>query len=56
MYASNWPVALVAGDYATTLAATVEAISGISERDRAALMAGSAAACYRLVPRTGERS
>jgi L-fuconolactonase len=56
MYASNWPVALVAGDYATTLAATMEAVSGISERDRAALMAGTAAACYRLVPRTGERS
>ncbi|WAL68766.1 amidohydrolase family protein [Amycolatopsis cynarae] len=46
MYASNWPVALVAAGYHDTFAATLEALSGLTLAEREAVLGGTARACY----------
>jgi L-fuconolactonase len=46
MFASNWPVALVAGSYQETYEATLEAIQGLSRPDLENLMRGTAKRCY----------
>ncbi|MFJ8749959.1 amidohydrolase family protein [Streptomyces sp. NPDC102441] len=46
MYASNWPVALVAADYRDTFAATLEALSGLSPTELDDVLGGTARACY----------
>lgn len=48
MYAGNWPVALVAADYASTYAATLDAISELSAEDLANVLYRTAEACYGL--------
>lgn len=46
MFGSNWPVALVAGDYASTYHATLEAIGHLSQRDLQRILRGTALRCY----------
>ena len=46
MFASNWPVALVAGDYHQTYSATLEAVSDLSANDRQNVFRNSALRCY----------
>lgn len=46
MFASNWPVALVAGTYHDTFAATLEAISHLSGADLDMILRGTAERCY----------
>jgi L-fuconolactonase len=46
MFASNWPVALVAGSYRDTYAATLETISHLSPTDLGMVLHGTAARCY----------
>jgi L-fuconolactonase len=48
LFASNWPVSLVADDYATTYQATLEAVESLSEAERNEVFRGSAVRCYRL--------
>ncbi|TVT56708.1 amidohydrolase family protein [Amycolatopsis rhizosphaerae] len=46
MYASNWPVALVAAGYHDTFAATLEALADLAPAERDAVLGGTARACY----------
>lgn len=46
MYASNWPVALVADTYATTFDATLGAVSGLGSADLREILSGTAKRCY----------
>jgi len=48
MYASNWPVTLLAGDYESQWNAMKLALGPLSEEDAAAIYGGSAERCYRL--------
>ncbi|QSB13739.1 amidohydrolase family protein [Natronosporangium hydrolyticum] len=50
MFGSDWPVALLAGDYQQVLRETLAALQGCDEQQRAAILAGTAARCYRLPP------
>jgi L-fuconolactonase len=50
IYASNWPVALVAANYRDTFDATLEALSGLSPAELGDVLGNTARACYR--PRT----
>lgn len=46
MFASNWPVALVAGSYADTFRETLAAIGDLAPAARAQVMHGTAERCY----------
>ena len=46
MYASNWPVALVAGGYQETFGASLAAVADLPPADLAAVLAGTAQRCY----------
>jgi L-fuconolactonase len=46
MFASNWPVALVAGDYQNTYKATQEAVSGLSAAEQQNVFRETAVRCY----------
>ncbi|MDP8977181.1 MAG: amidohydrolase family protein [Actinomycetota bacterium] len=48
MFASNWPVALLAGDYQRVWAGTNAVLAGLSPPERAAVLGGTAARVYRL--------
>jgi L-fuconolactonase len=54
MFGSNWPVALVAGDYQATAHATLEAISALPAPDLECVLRGSARRCY-LQPKPARR-
>lgn len=46
MYGGNWPVALVAADYATTFRATLDALGGVDQEGLADIFRNTAARCY----------
>lgn len=46
MFASNWPVALVAGDYAETFRATVAAVGELTNTERANVFTRTSERCY----------
>lgn len=48
LYASNWPVTLVAGSYRRNFDALLQNLAGLSDGERAAILGGNAARCYRL--------
>ncbi len=48
MFGSDWPVAILAGDYQKVWDATLQVLAGGSEADRAAILGGTANAFYRL--------
>lgn len=48
MYGSDWPVCLVAGNYARVKALTTDFIAGLSSAEQAAIMGGNAVALYGL--------
>ncbi|MBD3922475.1 amidohydrolase family protein [Paenibacillus sp. PR3] len=48
MYGSDWPVANLAGGYERVWAAVNEVLAGLSERERTAVLGGTAAAFYKL--------
>jgi len=48
MFGSDWPVAVLAGDYQKVWEATGEVLAGRSEADRAAILGGTANTFYRL--------
>lgn len=50
MFASNWPVALTAGSYHDTFAATLESLSWLPPEELDDVLAGTARRCY-LTPR-----
>lgn len=54
MYASNWPVSLVADDYASTYAATRQALRDLAPAELAAVLGETARTCYRR-PQSAER-
>lgn len=50
LYGGDWPVALLAGDYARVLSATRELLSELSQDEQAQVLGGTAAAVYALPP------
>lgn len=48
MFGSDWPVAILAGDYQKVWEATLEMLSGMSEAERSAILGGTANTFYRL--------
>jgi L-fuconolactonase len=48
MFGSDWPVAILAGDYAKVWAETNKAIARLSASERSAILGGTAAKFYRL--------
>ncbi|MBW3603077.1 MAG: amidohydrolase, partial [Actinobacteria bacterium] len=48
MFASNWPVVLLAGDYQRVWAGTNAMLAGLSPPEQAAVLGGTAARVYRL--------
>lgn len=54
MFASNWPVVLLAGSYDRAWEQTKRTLSALDEPGRAAVLGGTATACYRLDTSTGE--
>jgi L-fuconolactonase len=54
MFGSDWPVCLLASDYAGVLALAQMLVSGLSEAERAAVFAGTAARVYRIAAPAGE--
>lgn len=50
MFGSDWPVCLLASDYAGVLALARELTDGLSEPEQAAVFSGTAAQVYRLPP------
>jgi L-fuconolactonase len=46
MFGSNWPVALVAGDYEQTYRATLGALAGLAAVDMESVFRGTAERCY----------
>ncbi len=48
MFGSDWPVAVLAGDYQSVWEATKEAISDYSQKDQDAILGETAAKVYRL--------
>jgi L-fuconolactonase len=48
MFASNWPVCLLAGSYAQVYEATVNALGDLTADDRASIFGGNAADAYQL--------
>ena len=53
MFGSDWPVCLLASDYASVLALARALVSGLSEAERAAVFAGTAARVYRIAAAAG---
>lgn len=53
MYASNWPVTLVAGSYRRNWDALAQNLAGLSEAERAAVYGGTATRCYQLAAPAG---
>ena len=48
MFGSDWPVAILAGDYAKVWAETNKALAGRPQKEIDAILGGAAAAAYRL--------
>ena len=48
MFGSDWPVAILAGDYAKVWRETNEALKGLSPHERDGVLGGTATAFYRL--------
>ncbi|MEU6414280.1 amidohydrolase family protein [Microbispora sp. NPDC046933] len=48
MFGGDWPVSILAGDYATVWRETNVLLAGLSEADRAAVLGGTAARFYRI--------
>jgi L-fucono-1,5-lactonase len=48
MFGSDWPVCLLAGDYARVWAETNRALAGRSDEEIAAIVGGTAARVYKL--------
>lgn len=48
MFGSDWPVCLLASDYAGVVALAQALVSGLSDAERAAVFAGTAARVYRI--------
>jgi L-fuconolactonase len=48
MFGSDWPVAILAGDYAQVIAETRQCLSGLSAADQAAIWGGTANHFYNL--------
>jgi L-fuconolactonase len=53
MFGSDWPVCLLASDYASVVALARTLVSGLSEAERAAVFAGTAARVYRVAAAAG---
>lgn len=51
MFASNWPVALVADSYENTYRASIEALPDLTTDEYSELLRGTAQRCYTLPPR-----
>lgn len=56
MFGSDWPVCLLAGGYAETIAALEEIVSALSETERSAIMGSAAATFYGLDSALAEHS
>ncbi len=54
MWGSDWPVVLLAGDYAGWLATAQALVAGRSDAERAAIFGGTAARFYGLMAAAGE--
>ena len=54
MFGSDWPVCLLASDYASVLALAQALVSGLSAAERAAVFAGTAARVYRIAAPAAE--
>jgi L-fuconolactonase len=50
MFGSDWPVCLLASDYAGVMALARSLVAGLSEAERAAVFGGTAAQAYRIGP------
>ena len=50
MFGSDWPVCLMADDYARVWDETVNVLDGVSAAARDAVLGGTAATLYGLVP------
>lgn len=48
MFGSDWPVCLLASDYASVVALTHTLVADLSEAEQAAVLAGTAARVYRI--------
>jgi L-fuconolactonase len=48
MFGSDWPVAILAGDYAKVWAETNKALAGRPQAEMDAILGGAAAKAYRL--------
>jgi L-fuconolactonase len=48
MFGSDWPVCLLASDYAGVMALTQTLVAGLSEAEQAAVFAGTAARVYGI--------
>ncbi|MTJ80542.1 MAG: amidohydrolase family protein [Telmatospirillum sp.] len=55
LFGSDWPVCLVAGDYAQVFDALSQCLTGLGDADRQWVFEGSARALYRLEPK-GDRA
>jgi L-fuconolactonase len=53
MFGSDWPVCLLASDYASVLALAQTLVSGLSDTERAAVLGGTATRAYGLGPLPG---
>ena len=53
MFGSDWPVCLLASDYASVVTLAQTLVSGLSDTERAAVLAGTATRAYGLGPRPG---
>lgn len=51
MFASNWPVALVADSYENTYRASINALPGLSQEELQALFRDTALRCYSMPER-----
>jgi L-fuconolactonase len=53
MFGSDWPVCLLASDYAGVMALARSLVAGLSDAERAAVFGGTAARVYRISGRAG---
>lgn len=58
MFGGDWPVAVLAGDYPKVLREAATLLAGLEPADRARIMGGTAAGCYRIagLPSGGGRA
>ena len=49
MFGSDWPVCLLAADYAQVLGLVAAALAGASDAERAAVLGGTALATYGVL-------